>query len=187
VHAGVAADVMASDSDQARVSLRAIREQTRAAIGELRATVGVLRDGDRELQRAPAPTLAQLSELAESARRAELEVAISITGRPRPLTAPAELTAYRVAQESLTNVLRHAHARTTRIRLAYEPDALVVEVVDDGDGPPAPTNGARGGYGIVGMRERVLALGGTLETGLGSAPGGGFRVAARLPTGEHDV
>ncbi|MGH2942171.1 MAG: sensor histidine kinase [Solirubrobacteraceae bacterium] len=178
VHAGVAVDVLSADPDQARVSLRAIREQTREAIAELKATVGVLRQDGAGPERAPAPTLAQLDDLAELARGAELGVEISIRGTRRPLSAPVELTAYRVAQESLTNVLRHAGAETAQIRLTYEPAALVVEVTDDGRGP-ANGSGADG-HGIAGMRERVHALGGTLETG--AAPGSGFRVTARLPT-----
>lgn len=182
VHAGVAGDVLASDPAQARVSLQAIREQTRAAMGELRATLGVLRDEGAELQRAPAPMLAQLPELTERARRAELAVELSVSGARRPLAAPVELTAYRVVQEALTNVLRHANAGAAQVRLAYERDALVVEVVDDGDGPRAAGNGSTVGHGIAGMHERVRALGGTLQTGAATTPGGGYRVTARLPT-----
>jgi signal transduction histidine kinase len=154
-----------------------------------------------------------------TAGRGGLDVDVSVAGDVRPLPAAVDLTAYRIVQESLTNVVRHAHASMARVAVRYESDALVLEIADDGhgaaarddaaraagkavaqrngasepgdgiaakrngagepgDGTAARANGA--GHGLVGMRERVAAVGGTLEAG--PAPGGGFRVAARLPT-----
>jgi signal transduction histidine kinase len=91
----------------------------------------------------------------------------------------AQLTAYRIVQESLTNVVRHAHASAASVLVRFDPDAIVVQVDDDGRGPAQRANGA-GGYGLLGMQERAAAVGGTLESG--PRPGGGFRVCAQLPT-----
>jgi signal transduction histidine kinase len=179
VQAGVAADVVDDDPQRAKVALRTIREQSRAAMSELKATVGLLRAGAPDAPRAPAPGLAGLDALAQTAREAGVEVEISLAGAVRPLPGAIDLTAYRIVQESLTNVVRHAHATVARVLVRYERDALVVEVDDDGDGP-AQTGGGVDGYGLAGMRERAVALGGILEAG--PRPGGGFRIHARLPT-----
>jgi signal transduction histidine kinase len=175
VQAGVAADVLDDDPDQARASLRAIREGSREAMAELRATVGLLRGGDEDAPRDPAPGLGELDGLARTVGAAGLDVEVEVAGAARPLPGAVELTAYRIVQESLTNVVRHARASTASVSVRYEPDAVVLRIEDDGRGSG---NGAAG-HGIAGMRERVAALGGTLEAG--PAPRGGFRVSARLP------
>jgi signal transduction histidine kinase len=110
-------------------------------------------------------------------RATGLQVALQIEGRPRPLPAAVDLSAYRIVQEALTNVLKHAGAEQARVLLRYG-DELVVEVTDDGNGP---TNGATGS-GLIGMRERAALLGGTIHAGVAS--GGGYRVRASLPTGD---
>jgi signal transduction histidine kinase len=177
VQAGVAADVIDDAPEKARESLLDIRRQSREAMAELRATVGVLRDGATEVPRVPAPGLAELDGLIERADRAGVHVDVTLTGEARPLPGAVDLTAYRVVQESLTNVVRHARTSAARLRLHYDPEALVVRVEDDGRG----TENGADGYGLTGMRERVAAVGGTFEAG--AAPGGGFCVHATLPTG----
>jgi signal transduction histidine kinase len=180
VQAGVAGDVIDDDPEQAKSALRMIREQSRAAMAELKATVGLLRAGATDAPRSPAPGLAELEALVQTAAGAGVEIEVSVAGGARPLPAAIDLTAYRILQESLTNVVRHAHASTARVLVRYDPDALVVQVDDDGRGAAQTANGA-GRYGLIGMRERAAAVGGTLETG--QRPGGGFRVHAELPTG----
>ena len=178
VQAGVAADVLADDPDQARAALITIRSASREAMAELKATVGVLRAGEGdEAPRAPSPGLGQLEGLFETARDAGLRVTAAVSGEPRPLPALVDLTAYRIVQESLTNVRRHSGAATATVTIHYEPADVVIEVDDDGRGPAA-TDG-RTGYGLAGMAERSAAVGGNLEAG--RRPGGGFRVTARLP------
>jgi signal transduction histidine kinase len=175
IQADVASEALPDSRDEARAALETIRTQSREALGELRATVGLLRD---DAPRSPAPGLAHLDELVGMASGSKVRVETSVVGTPRSLPAIVELTAYRIVQESLTNVLRHADASLATVSIGYEPDAVVVEVTDDGHG----ANGAPSeGYGLAGMRERAAACGGRLEAG--SAPSGhGFRVRAWLPT-----
>jgi signal transduction histidine kinase len=177
VQAGVGADVIDDDPERAEASLRDIRRHSRDAIAELKATIGVLREGAAEAPRGPAPGLAQLDGLIEMASGAGVRVEVTVTGDARPLPGAVDLTAYRIVQESLTNVIRHAPASAAHVRVDFGADALVVRVEDDGNG----TGNGTAGYGLVGMRERVAAVGGTLDAG--PAPGGGFRVHATLPTG----
>jgi signal transduction histidine kinase len=128
---------------------------------------------------APQPSLARIDELLEGVRRAGLPVEVVVEGAPHDLTSGVDLTAYRVVQESLTNALRHAGDAHARVVLRYADDALHVEVADDGVGPV--TNGDGAGHGLIGMRERVALMGGTLHAG--ARPGGGFLVSAELPLG----
>jgi signal transduction histidine kinase len=182
VQAGVAGDVIDDAPDRARASLRDIRRQSRDAIAELRATVGVLREGGTAAPREPAPGLAELDRLVEKAAGAGVRVEVAVAGAARPLPGTVDLAAYRIVQESLTNVVRHAHASEATVSVRYEPEAVVLEVQDNGRGA---ANGAihdRDGHGLIGMRERATALGGTLQAGV--APGGGFLVHATLPTGD---
>lgn len=182
IQAGVAAESLEDDREQARASLAAIRNESRAATGQLKATLGVLREGDSRAPLVPVPQLADVDRLVASLGVEGLDVDVQRVGERRSLPSEVELTAYRVVQESLTNVVRHAHAGSVSVRLVYEPEALVVGVSDDGRGPGAWTESRAGGHrGIVGMRERVEALGGSLHAGAGS--GAGFMVSARIPTG----
>jgi signal transduction histidine kinase len=112
-----------------------------------------------------------------------LRVELSVTGAVGPLPAAVDLTAYRIVQESLTNVIRHAGAREATISIHYDPDAVVIEVDDGGRGSPNGALPAVDGHGLAGMRERAAALGGRLEAGPAPHPGEGFRVRAWLPTG----
>jgi signal transduction histidine kinase len=184
VQAGVAAHLLERRPDKAAESLAAIRQASDEALGELHAMLGVLRerDGDGGTPLAPAPGLAELDALVAQAAGAGVEVQVSLEGAPRPLPAAVDLACYRVVQESLTNVVRHAGASRAEITVRHDDGRVVVEVTDDGRGPNGSANGNGGGQGIVGMRERARALGGTLEAG--PRPGGGFRVQAVLPMGQ---
>ena len=174
VHAGVAADVIDAAPDQARESLHAIREQSREAMAELKATVGILRGSAADV---PAPGLATLDGLVEMATGAGVRVDVSVAGTARPLPSAVDAAAYRIVQESLTNVVRHADASVASVAVRYDPESVVLRIEDDGRGP---VNGSDGGHGLAGMRERAAAVGGTLEAG--PVTRGGFRVLARLPT-----
>ncbi|RBM16060.1 sensor histidine kinase, partial [Streptomyces sp. PT12] len=130
--------------------------------------------------RAPAPGLDRLPELAEQAGRAGLSVATETRGRPAPLPPGADLAAFRIVQEALTNTVRHSGSRTARVLLRYGPDTLELRVDDDGPSTRGSGSGSGGGgSGLVGMRERAAAFGGTVAAG--PRPDGGFRVTARLP------
>jgi signal transduction histidine kinase len=145
--------------------------------------VALLRDASVAESAAPAPTLDGLAELAEGARRAG--VAVTLTRDTDGVEVPAvvEVTAYRIVQEALTNVIRHANAEHAHVVVAVDGDALVVDVCDDGrpHGPAPPPPGPGGGFGLIGMSERTAALDGYVE--LGPVAGGGFRVHAVLPLG----
>jgi signal transduction histidine kinase len=182
VQAGVGADVIDEAPAKARASLREIRRQSRDAMAELRATVGVLREGAAETPRAPAPGLRDLDRLVETVARAGLRVDVSVAGAPRPLPGAVDSAAYRIVQEALTNVVRHAHASAATVRVGYDPSMVVLEVEDDGRGDANGATAEHDGHGLIGMRERAAAVGGTLQAG--PRRGGGFRVYASLPTGE---
>jgi len=183
VQAGALACLL-DDEDliQARESVAHIQQASEEALDELRLTVGLLREpgaAERAEPAEPVPGLDQLEELICSFAGAGLQVTRKVTGQARPLPEAVELTAYRVIQESLTNTRKHAGCDTAVVRLGYTPGALSLAVEDEGK---AATQGSRhtpGGHGIVGMRERVAALGGRLS--VGPVPEGGYRVVAELP------
>lgn len=178
VQAGAARRVLDKDRDTASDALRAVEETARVAIGELRGLLGVLRADEPAAEPAGTahPGLAQLPELLSTARSAGLEVDFGVYGEERPVPDGVALSAYRVAQEALTNVVKHAGARRVDVRVRYLTDTLEVEVTDDGQ-----VGGSSGtGFGLLGMRERVAVHGGELEVGpRGDA---GYRVRAALPT-----
>jgi signal transduction histidine kinase len=182
VQAGVATEALTDSPADAHASLRAIRERTREALSELQTTVGVLREPREGAPRSPAPCLAQLEELVGMAADAGVHVEVSVTGSARSLPAIVDLAAYRIIQESLTNVIRHAEASRATVSIGYEPDAVVVQVDDDGRGRANGAATAAEGYGLVGMRERAGAIGGRFEAGRAPYPSRGFRVRAWLPT-----
>ena len=177
VQAGVALHLMDEQPGQSRSALQAIKQASNDALGELRSVLDLLRQGDEAPPRAPASGLAHLDSLVSRAGATGLEVRTRVEGTPRPLPAGTDLAAYRIIQESLTNVTRHAGPAPATVLVRYGHDDLTVQVDDDGRGPSS-TNGP-GGNGIRGMRERVAALGGELDAG--PRPGGGFRVLAHLP------
>jgi signal transduction histidine kinase len=183
VQAGVGLDLMDRQPEQARVALTVIKSASREALGELRTMLAALRQPDEDAPLNPSSGLDRLPELIELTRAAGLPVSAEIRGERRPLPAAADLAAYRIVQESLTNAVRHAGPARAVVRLSYEPHALRIEVRDDGRAPggrgaPAPGSGS----GIAGMRQRALALGGRLEAR--PRPGGGFIVTACLPLGD---
>jgi signal transduction histidine kinase len=168
--------VVHGDPDKARTIFDTISATGRDAMAHLDRALGVLR-GNGSL-RTPEPGIGDLPQLVATTRLAGLDASLTVSGEPR--TVPADLAAatYRLAQEALTNTVKHARARHVWVRLDWRDAALRLEVVDDGDGPVAPT--VHSGHGLVGMRERVRAFGGRLQTGRGDG-GTGFRVVADLP------
>jgi signal transduction histidine kinase len=175
VQAGAAEDLLDRNPQRARQPLVSIQDTGRQAVGELGRMVGLLRHERAELPRAPQPGAAQLRDLVDQMTGIGLPVRLEIEGSPRPLSPGVELAVFRIAQEALTNTLKHAGPATARVVLRYGERELELEVADDGRG--APTNGA--GHGLIGMRERTSIYGGKLEAG--SHPEGGFIVRARLP------
>jgi signal transduction histidine kinase len=178
VQAGVALHLMDEQPGQSRSALAAIKQASNDALGELRSVLDALRQVDDEPPRAPTPGLAGLEGLVAKAKATGLLVRTEFQGTPRPLPVAVDLAAYRIVQEALTNVTRHAAGATATVCVTYGERDLTVQVDDDGSGPAAgPTPG--GGSGISGMRERAVALGGELEAG--PRQEGGFRILARLP------
>ena len=175
VQAGVALHLVDTKPEQTATALAAIKDASKEALVELRSIVGVLRDSSEQAPRAPVPGLARLDELVGRTAQAGLDVRTSIQGDRRALPVQVDAAAYRIIQESLTNVVRHSKASRATVRVDYGDTAVSVQVDDDGrTGGVAPTEG----NGITGMRERATALGGTFSAGPVS---GGFRVTARLP------
>jgi len=148
----------------------------RAALSELRQLLGVLRETDEAVPSTPVPGIAQAGELVERARRAGLAVEFRGGDAAEPLPAAVDLAGYRVIQEGLTNVIRHASARHASVAVDVDGSELVITVDDDGVGGQAPD-----GVGLTGIRERMRLLGGAVDTGRG--PLGGFRLSARIPIG----
>ena len=179
VQAGAARAVGTSDPAAAAEALRQIEASGRTGLAEMRRLLGILKAEDHGNGRAPQPGLARLGELLDAMRASGLPVEAVVEGTPRALSLGVDLSAYRIVQEALTNSLRHAGGASARVVVRYEPDAVELEVADDGPGSPADPE-ASGGHGLIGMRERVQLFGGELEAG--PRPGGGFLVRARLPT-----
>ena len=178
VQAGVAGHVLDAQPDRAREALAHVRRASRTALGELRDTIGLLRQpGEQTAPTEPIVGLAGLPELLASFRRSGLIIDEHIDGTVYPIAVAAELTAYRVIQESLTNVCKHAGPTTVALHLRYAADELSVVVDNEPTQAEVPAGGI--GHGVIGMRERVTALGGTLRAGV--RPGGGYRVTATLP------
>jgi signal transduction histidine kinase len=178
VRAGVALHLNEELPEQARSALDAIRQASKEALTELRSVLDILRQGDEQASWSPTPTLAGLDNLVSRAAAAGLTVRTETVGEVRPLPFGVDMAAFRIVQEALTNVARHAGPATATVQIAYGHGDLTVQVDDDGRGPGAQDN-AGSSKGILGMRERVAALDGALEAG--PRPGGGFRVRARLP------
>ncbi|GAB3435378.1 sensor histidine kinase [Actinophytocola sediminis] len=177
VQAGAARRVLDTDRELASGALRTVEQTARTAIGELHGLLGVLRaeqDGDRSREH-PAG-LDQLPELVATARSAGIEVEHGVYGQPRPVSDGVALSVYRIVQEALTNVVKHARARRAEVRVRYLDTTIEVEITDDGRGSGV-SGGA--GLGLLGMRERIAVHGGELETG--PRQGAGYRVRASFP------
>ncbi len=183
VQAGVAAHVLPTQPEAVAEALQAIKSASKEGLRELRAILNVLRQADDTDPVQPAPGLAQLDALVEGARRAGLPITLAVTGERFSLPAAVDLAAYRIVQESLTNVIRHAGPADAAVKLRYHPDEIAIDVTDTGQGPtagPGPLAvGGTAGHGQAGMRERAAAVGGTVQAG--PRPGGGYQVTARLP------
>jgi signal transduction histidine kinase len=174
-----ARDVLRTAPEAADQTLARVETSGEQSLAELRRILALLRSPEHGAESRPQPSLGDLDELVADYREAGLPVRLEVTGVPRPLPGGVELSVYRIVQEALTNVLRHADPTRVTVTLAFRRSGLEVEVVDDGARQTDQLDGT--GHGIVGMRERVALLGGELETE--RRVGGGYRVAARLPMG----
>ncbi|MEU9350083.1 sensor histidine kinase [Streptomyces griseoloalbus] len=181
IQAQVAPHLVQDPPDELKENLAGIRQNAVEALTELRRVLDVLRSehpAPGERADAPQPTLDRLGSLVENTRAAGLTVTTAISGQRRPLPPGVELSAYRIVQEALSNVLRHAPGASAHVALAYDPRGLRVEVVDTGPAREAPPSSGAG-HGLLGMRERAVMLGGRLTAGPWS--GGGYKVDAYLP------
>ena len=183
VQAGVGRRIGPAAPAEALRALRAVEVTGRSALEELRRILGLLRDDDTQPSLAPAPGIADLRELAEVVRAAGTPVSLAVTGEVAALPAAAALTVYRIIQEALTNVVKHAGGAAAAVRVAAGPAGVRIVVTDEGRpvvaGTGAGSPGRAGQHGIVGMRERAAVFGGTLDAA--PVPGGGFQVTAFLP------
>lgn len=178
VQAQAAQRVLEGEQRTAREALGAIESSGRQALVELRRLLGSLRDSTADEALAPQPSMQHLEALAQQMREAGLPVQIQIDGTPQPLAPGVDLSAYRIVQEGLTNVLRHAGPARAEVNVRYGPGELELDIIDDGAGNG---KGRGAGQGLVGVRERVAFYGGRLEAG--RRPEGGHRLRAWLPLG----
>jgi signal transduction histidine kinase len=178
VQAGVAAHLLERDPGQAYDALRNIKHTSGAALTDLRSTLEVLRDPSSAAPLGPPAGLGDISELTGGLHAAGVTVTLDVDSAA-DVPAPVQSVAYRVVQEALTNVARHARASATTVRVRREPGAITIDVTDDGAAPAQAITGETLGNGVRGMRERAAALGGTLDAGPDA--GGGWRVHAWLP------
>jgi signal transduction histidine kinase len=178
VQADGATFALDAQPERAREALGAISRTGRQALTEMRRLLGVLRTADDPAELAPQPGISQVGDLLEQARGSGLPVSFTVEGLPRDLPPGADLAAYRVIQESLTNTRKHGGpSASASVILRYCQDGLVLCIADDGRGAAAAAEA--GGHGLTGMRERVELYGGTVRTG--PRPGGGYQVTATLP------
>ena len=177
VQADAASKLVRHDPERAVEPLGAIQSTSRGALAEMRQLVGLLRDGESEAPLEPQPGVGDIDALVQSVRRSGLPVTFEVKGDPRPLPATLDLAAYRIVQEGLTNVRKHARNAHAHVTVLYNAGEIQVEVRNSGD--RASDRAAPGGHGVLGIRERVTLLGGSLEAN--PQPGGGFALRARLP------
>jgi signal transduction histidine kinase len=177
--AAVGAHLGAKEPEKAVALLTSIKEVSTAALHDLRHTVGILRDPDGGEPTGPAPSMRDVPDLVRQARSSGLSVVLRMEGSPAALPTPVQIAIYRVVQESLTNVMRHAGGAQATVRIAVAGDEVRVDVTDDGRGTPTAMSTPGSGAGLGGMRERVSSLGGELEAG--REPDGGWRVHTILP------
>jgi signal transduction histidine kinase len=185
VQAGAGRRVLAEHPDKTAEALANIELTGRDGLAEMRRLLGVLRQDDPATdgrngapQLAPQPGLSGIDDLAERWQQAGLPVTVEVEGTSRPLPTGADLSAYRIIQEALTNAFKHAGAAHVTVRLTFDDAGLQIDVIDDGRGASVPLDDS-GGHGLIGMRERVAIFGGSVQAG--PRPGGGFAVQARLP------
>ncbi len=180
VQAAGARRILASDPGRAADALASVEQSSREAVTELHRLVGFLRSEGEEATVEPQPTIDDLDQLVERVREAGLPVEVRKIGRPRELPLAVGLSAYRIVQEALTNVIKHAGGAETTVIVSYLDKALEIQVVNTRSPSPHDRTGESGGRGQLGMRERAAMVGGDLD--FGSIKGGGYRVSARLPT-----
>ena len=186
VQAGVGLHLIDTRPAQATTALSAIKQISDQGLTDIKTILGILRaDGDEADQpRAPRGGLDQLDALLAPVRAGGVEPRVNIPRTPRPLPAAVDLAAYRIIQEALTNVVRHARARTVELDLRYEPAQLVIQIRDDGSAAGSGHHPDGGdGHGMTGMRERAMALSGQFTAG--PHPDGGFQVRCVIPTPEQ--
>ncbi|MFE6664534.1 sensor histidine kinase [Streptomyces sp. NPDC057697] len=176
VQSNVGLALLDSDPEQARAALTVIKAASKEALGEVRQVLATLR-APGDAPRAPAPGLDRLPELVEQAAGAGLTVTVETDGVRPPVPPGADLAAFRIVQEALTNVVRHSGSRTARVRVGYGPGRIRLRV--DDEGPATGSDAGGSGNGLAGMRERAAGLGGTIEAG--PRADGGFQVRAELP------
>ncbi|WP_052745960.1 sensor histidine kinase [Allosalinactinospora lopnorensis] len=181
MQADVALHLMAKKPEQAEQALIAISRTSTEALEEVRATLAVVRGAEPDPARPPEAGLRRLGDLRDRMAEAGGQVDLRITGSPRDLPAAADFAAYRVVQESLTNVLRHSETKAAAVRVGYDADAVVIEVSNPA---PGAAPGGGGGLGLPGMRQRVASLGG--EFSAGPTADGRFEVRATIPIGGHE-
>ncbi|MEU3479327.1 sensor histidine kinase [Streptomyces sp. NPDC033754] len=186
IQAGAARMVLDRSPEQARQAIRAVEEAGRTALSELRHVMGLLTmaadgpDPAADADLAPQPGLDRLAELTDRVRASGVAVDVEVRGDPFPLSAGADLAAYRVVQEALTNAVKHAEGARVSVTVEYGHDRLLVEVSDTGGrARRAAESEPGGGHGLLGLRERLAIYGGTLHAG--DRPDGGFRVRAVIP------
>jgi signal transduction histidine kinase len=175
VQSGVGAHVIDDDPEAGKRALLTIESTSKSALAEIRRVLGVMRDNG-EAALAPSSRVEDIETLVGEVSSNGPEVDLQVAGELSGLPSGMETSIYRIVQEALTNVVKHAHATRARVVLTKTREAITVEVVDDGAGPRRPSDG---GHGLIGMRERVELFGGELHAG--ALPSGGFRVAATLP------
>ena len=182
IQAGAGRRIIDIDQGRAREAFAYIEHAGRQALAEMPRLLGMLRDEAGAAELAPQPRLRDLSALIERVRKSGLSAELEVSGEPVSLAPGVELAAYRVVQEAVTNTIKHADARSVYVQVAFKPDALAVEVSDDGRGAePGHPDGR--GHGLVGMRERVRLYDGVLTAAPTAA--GGYTVAARFPLNER--
>lgn len=179
VQAGAGAEIAERDPQRARQVFQFIQETSREALAEMRAMLNVLHSDEPGGERTPQPTLAQIERLVNQSRAAGLPVTLQVEGAAQPLPEALDVSAYRIVQEALTNTLKHAGPAHARVVVRYKPDALELEISDDGQSVAEASPSVDAGRGLIGMRERVALFGGELETG--PAPDHGFLVRACFP------
>jgi signal transduction histidine kinase len=184
VHANTALHLMDRQPERARLALTTINDVSKQALVELRSMLGILRDMDEQPPRSPTPSLALLDELLDRVRASGLTVNIREEGVAVPLPTDVDLAAYRIAQEALTNCVRHSGATTVEMRISYSKREVVLDVDDNGVGQ-SPSSSSGIGNGIIGMTERAQALGGTLQTG--NRIEGGFNVRVSIPIARDEL
>jgi signal transduction histidine kinase len=182
IQAGVALHLWDDDPKQVRDALTTIKGASKEALVEMRSILGVLRGVDDDAPRAPAPSLQRLPDLVANAAASGVKVELEVDGDVSHLPRNTDLAAFRIVQESLTNVARHAGVPAAQVRIRTADGMLRLEILDEGSGRNGHADLPSGGNGIPGMQERALAVGGTLSAG--PRPGRGFAVRAELPIGE---